>query len=127
MDNRPYIPEELQYTVHHIWCRKDGTTWVVGITDFAQRELGEVLFVDLPEPESYFADDEAFGTVESLKSVSDLYMPISGKVVEYNVVLEKDPGIVNRDCYGAGWMIRIQPEKDSILMDAATYLALLTN
>ncbi len=124
MNNTLHHPNELQYTARHIWCRREGTFLIAGITDFAQQQLGEILFIDLPDEGSHLEADAVFGTVESLKSVSSLYMPVSGEIMEINTLLAEDPTLANRDCYGAGWMIRIQPDKEQKLMDATDYLAL---
>lgn len=101
------LPEDLGYTARHVWARKDGDTLVIGITDFAQDQLGEILFVDLPDAGASFGADDEFGTVESLKTVSSLYMPVAGEVVERNEALEGKPTLVNLNCYADGWMLRI--------------------
>ncbi len=103
------LPEDLGYTARHVWARKDGDTLVIGITDFAQDQLGEILFVDLPDAGASFGADDEFGTVESLKTVSSLYMPVAGEVVEHNEALEGKPTLVNLNCYADGWMLRIRP------------------
>lgn len=117
----PNLPEELGYTARHVWVRPEGDTVVIGITDFAQKQLGEILFVDLPDAGASFGADEEFGTVESLKTVSSLYMPVAGDVIERNAALEETPALVNRDCYGAGWMLRVRPSESPALLDAAGY------
>ena len=113
------LPEDLGYTARHVWARKDGDTLVIGITDFAQDQLGEILFVDLPDAGASFGADDEFGTVESLKTVSSLYMPVSGEVVERNEALEGKPTLVNLNCYADGWMLRIRPTETPALMTAA--------
>lgn len=102
------IPAELKYTKDHEWVKLDGSTATVGITDFAQGELGDIVYVDISSVGQTVAQGEVFGTVEAVKTVSDLYMPISGKVVEVNPVLDGSPEKVNEDPYGDGWMIRIE-------------------
>lgn len=115
------LPEELGYTARHVWARKDGDTLVIGITDFAQDQLGEVLFVDLPDAGASFGADDEFGTVESLKTVSSLYMPVAGEVIEHNTALEGKPTLVNLNCYADGWMLRIRPTETPSLMTATEY------
>lgn len=103
------FPEELKYTKEHEWIRmnNDGTA-TVGITDFAQSELGDIVFVELEPEGSEFDQDEVFGTVEAVKTVSELFSPLSGEIVEINSELEDDPEIVNTDPYGQGWMVKIK-------------------
>lgn len=115
------LPEELGYTARHLWVRKDGDAVVIGITDFAQGQLGEILFVDLPDAGASFGSDDEFGTVESLKTVSPLYMPVAGEVIERNAALEAEPALVNRNCYAEGWMLRIRPSETPALLSAAEY------
>ncbi len=107
------IPEELKYSRDHEWIRVEGDTAVVGITDFAQSELGDIVYVDIETEGEELAKDEVFGTVEAVKTVSDLLMPVSGKIVEVNPELEEKPELVNSDPYGKGWMIRISIKDDS--------------
>lgn len=103
------FPEELKYTKEHEWIRiNDDGTATVGITDFAQSELGDIVFVELEPEGSEFGQDEVFGTVEAVKTVSELFSPVSGEIVEVNSELEGDPEIVNSDPYGQGWMIKIK-------------------
>lgn len=122
------IPKELRYTPEHEYLKstKDKDVYVVGITDYAQGELGDVVFVELPGTGKEFARMEAFGTIEAVKAVSDLYSPARGKVLEVNAKLADDPSLVNSDPYGAGWMIRLQVldvgDLDRLL-DAAAYAA----
>ena len=115
------IPADLRYTAEHEWIKleADGTA-LVGITDHAQASLGDVTFVELPETGDMFGAGEAFGVVESVKAASDLYLPIAGEIVAMNEELEGAPETLNSDPYGAGWIIRVQPE------DAATIDTLMT-
>ena len=119
------IPENLKYTKDHEWVRiEENGTVVIGITDYAQSSLGDITFVELPESDESFEEGDSFGVVESVKAASDLYMPLSGKVLESNAMLEGNPEAVNSDPYGEAWMVRVQPEDLSELdnlMDAATY------
>lgn len=122
------LPESLRYTKEHVWVRMDGDEAVVGISDFAQDQLGEIAFVDLPEPGSRFEAGNDFGTVESLKSVNQLFMPVSGEVVSINEELESTPTLVNVSPYAQGWMIRVRPDDSSVvaaLLDAPAYRASL--
>ncbi len=102
------VPEGLFYTEEHEWVRVDGNKGVVGITDFAQDQLGDVVFVDLPQPDTKLTQNNTLGVVESVKTVSDLYAPISGKITAVNKDLETQPELVNKDPYGKGWMIEIE-------------------
>jgi glycine cleavage system H protein len=103
------VPDDLKYTKEHEWVRVDGDRVTVGITDFAQDALGDVVYVDVPETGTQVKAGEPFGEVESTKSVSDVYAPVSGTVVDRNTKLADDPELVNRDPYGEGWMIAISP------------------
>lgn len=103
------VPEELRYTREHEWARREGDRVRVGITAYAQEQLGDVVFVELPKVGARVTAHQAFGVVESVKSVSDLFAPVTGEVVEVNADLKGDPALVNRDPYGRGWMIVIQP------------------
>ena len=102
------IPEGLKYTKDHEWVKIDGQTAIIGITDFAQGELGDIVYIDINTVGQEVGEHEIFGTVEAVKTVSDLYMPVSGKVVEINPLLDSNPEKVNEDPYGEGWMIRVQ-------------------
>ncbi len=102
------IPEGLKYTKDHEWVKIDGKTAIVGITDFAQRELGDIVYVDINTVGQDVGEHEIFGSVEAVKTVSDLYMPIKGKVSETNPILDRRPEKVNEDPYGEGWMIKIE-------------------
>lgn len=118
------IPAELRYSKEHEWVRVEGKVAVVGITDFAQEELGDIVNVELPDENDTFALDEAFGAVESVKASSEVFCPVSGKVIEINEPLFDTPEILNEDPYDEGWMIKIEmtdaSEADK-LMDAAAY------
>lgn len=118
------IPEDLRYTEEHEWVRPTGDDVEVGITDHAQDQLGDVVFVDLPPAGTAVEAGEAFGEVESTKSVSDLYAPVAGTVTAANEDLADRPELCNTDPYGAGWLVRIQPDDDAAvdgLLDAAAY------
>ncbi|HEX9306903.1 MAG TPA: glycine cleavage system protein GcvH [Anaeromyxobacter sp.] len=120
------FPEDLRYTREHEWARTKGTRIVVGITDFAQDQLGDVVYVELPDVGDPVKKGESFGVVESTKAVSELFAPISGKVVEVNSPLSDAPETINEDPYEEGWMIAIEPSDPKeleALMDAKTYRA----
>lgn len=120
-------PSDLKYTETHEWLRVEGGTGTTGITDFAQGELGDIVFVELPKVGSKVEKGKPMGTVEAVKAVSDLNAPASGEVEAVNVELEKSPDSVNKDCYGAGWMVKIKlsnPAEAGSLMDAAGYQAM---
>lgn len=120
------IPEGLQYTKDHEWIKIEGNTATVGITDFAQGELGDIVYVDITTKGQSVAQHDIFGTVEAVKTVSDLYMPIAGKVVEVNPILEGSPEKVNEDPYGDGWMIKVEISGTaSDLLSAAQYKELI--
>jgi len=121
------LPKALKYSKEHEWVKIDGNRAIVGITDFAQSELGDIVFVELPEVDDEVDAGSTFGTVESVKTVSDLYVPVSGRVVEVNDKLEDEPELVNDDPYGEGWMIVIEmsdPGQLDQLLDADGYEAL---
>ncbi len=101
-------PKELKYTKDHEWVRMEGNTATVGITDFAQGELGDIVFVEIETEGEAFEEGEVFGTIEAVKTVSDLFMPVSGRISEFNKSLESNPELVNDDPYGKGWMIKIE-------------------
>lgn len=122
------IPQELKYTKEHEYVREEGGVVVIGITDYAQGELGDIVFLELPEPGATFEAGDTFGTIEAVKAVSDLYAPIGGEIVEVNTALDNDPAAVNTDPYGDGWMIKMRPADSSALdglMDAAAYEGLV--
>jgi len=122
------IPAELKYTKEHEWVRVDGDVAVIGITDFAQSELGDIVYVEIETIGETLDKDEVFGSVEAVKTVSDLFMPVSGEILEFNEGLESNPEAVNSDAYGEGWMIKVKLSDASEidgLMDAAAYKALV--
>lgn len=122
------FPSELKYTKDHEWVRLEGNVAYVGITDFAQRELGDIVYVDINTIGKDVAQEEVFGTVEAVKTVSDLYMPIAGEVVEMNTELDANPELVNSDPYGKGWMVKVNVSNVSdydTLLSAADYQALV--
>ena len=123
------IPEELKYTEEHEWVRIEDDIAVVGITDFAQGELGDIVYLEIDTLDSQIDSNEVFGTVEAVKTVSDLFMPITGKVIEVNPSLEDKPELVNEDPYGLGWMVKVKcnnPIKSEDLLDAEAYKTLVT-
>lgn len=126
------IPESLKYTKEHEWIRVEGDVAVVGITDFAQGELGELVYVEVETVGQTVAKDEIFGTVEAVKTTSDLFMPVSCEILEFNGQLDEsdgdNPGLINEDPYGAGWIVKVKvtnPDELADLLDAAAYAALV--
>jgi len=122
------LPSELKYTKDHEWIKIEGTIATVGITDFAQGELGDIVYVDVDTLDDTVEEGEIFGSVEAVKTVSDLFMPLSGEVIKFNEALEDDPELVNSDPYDKGWMIKIEisdPSQVIDLLDAETYKALI--
>ena len=122
------IPSNLHYTKEHEWIRVEGNEAYVGITDYAQSELGEIVFVDITTEGETLAQGEVFGSVEAVKTVSDLNMPVQGEVLEINETINDQPELVNNDPYGEGWMIKISvvnPDELNNLLDAAGYQALI--
>ena len=122
------IPAELRYTKEHEWIRVEGDVAYVGITDYAQSELGEIVFVDINTEGETVNQNEVFGSVEAVKTVSDLNMPVTGEVLEVNETINDQPELVNNDPYGEGWMIKIQvadPAELDTLLDAAAYQAFI--
>ncbi len=118
------FPAELKYTKDHEWVRVDGGTGVVGITEYAQGELGDVVFVELPAVGTKLQQGKQFGTIEAVKTVSDLFAPMSGEIVEINEALKDSPEVVNKEPYGAGWMVKVKIADASelgSLLDAAKY------
>lgn len=109
------VPKELKYTKDHEWLSLDGEVATVGVTDFAQSELGDIVYVEVETLDETLEKEEVFGTVEAVKTVSDLFMPISGKVIEINEKLETNPEVVNEDPYGEGWMIKIRVSDENEL------------
>ena len=122
------FPGNIKYTSEHEWMRVEGNEAYVGITDYAQSELGEIVFIDVPTEGETVAQGEVFGSIEAVKTVSDLNMPVTGEVLEINGALDAQPELVNNDPYGEGWIIRISvkdPAELGSLMDAAAYEASL--
>ena len=121
-------PEDLKYTKDHEWVKVEGDTATIGITDFAQGELGDIVFVEIETGGETLDNEEVFGTVEAVKTVSDLFMPVTGEVLEFNSALEDNPALVNEDPYGEGWMIKVKVsdagELDALL-SAAHYQELI--
>ena len=119
------VPEELQYTKTHEWVRREDDVATVGITEHAQDELGDVVFIELPEKGASFGAGDAFGTVESVKAVSDLYAPVAGEVVEVNGALNDSPEKINEEPYGDGWIIRLRVSEEGDLLSAGDYQKVL--
>ena len=118
------IPAGLKYTKEHEWVKVDGDVATIGITDFAQGELGDIVYVEIETVGESLATEEVFGTVEAVKTVSDLFMPVSGEILEMNNALEGDPELVNSDPYGKGWMIKVKmsdPSEVDALLSASAY------
>jgi glycine cleavage system H protein len=115
------VPEELQYTRSHEWVRTEGDTATIGITDHAQEELGDIVYVELPEEGATFEAGDSFGTVESVKAVSDLYAPVGGEVTEVNEALNDNPEKINEDPYGDGWIVKLRVSGEGDLLSAADY------
>lgn len=121
-------PSELKYTKDHEWVKLEGNVATVGITDFAQSELGDIVFVDVDTVEDDLNEGEVFGSVEAVKTVSDLYLPVSGKVIEFNEELEGEPELVNTDPYGKGWIVKVELSEgadQSELLTAEQYQELI--
>lgn len=122
------FPTDLKYTKDHEWVRIDGDVATVGVTDFAQSELGDIVFVEVETEGEELEREETFGSVEAVKTVSDLFMPLSGEVIEFNQDIEGDPEIVNQDPYGKGWMVKIKmsnPSEVDDLLDVEAYKELV--
>ena len=122
------FPAHLKYTKDHEWLHLEGNTATIGITDFAQSELGDIVYIDVPTLNQSLKKEEVFGTVEAVKTVSDLFTPVSGKITEINSQLNDKPELVNKDPYGEGWMVKItvaNPAEVNDLMDAAAYKQLI--
>lgn len=122
------IPSNLKYSNDHEWCRVEGEYAYIGITDFAQSQLGDIVFVDVPTVGETLAANEIFGSIEAVKTVSDAFIPVSGEVVEFNEAVDADPALVNRDPYGEGWMIKVRmtaPEEVDALLSDAQYAELI--
>ncbi|MFV8226299.1 glycine cleavage system protein GcvH [Christiangramia aquimixticola] len=114
------IPQELKYTKDHEWVKIEGDTATIGVTDFAQGELGDIVYVEVETLDETLEREEVFGTVEAVKTVSDLYMPVSGEIIEFNDSLEDEPEKVNNDPYGDGWMIKVKLSDTSEVEDLLT-------
>ncbi len=122
------IPANLKYTKDHEWVKIEGDIVTVGVTDFAQSELGDIVFVEVETEGETLDQEEVFGTIEAVKTVSDLFMPLSGEIIEFNTEIEANPELVNTDPYGAGWMVKVKISDASQveeLLDAEAYTALL--
>ncbi len=122
------VPGDLKYSKEHEWVKIDGNTATLGITEYAQGELGDIVFVELPNIGDNFDLMQAFGTIEAVKAVSDMYLPLAGKVLEVNSNLDDDPMLINRDPYGDGWIIKIEltnPAEVELLLDANSYKELV--
>jgi glycine cleavage system H protein len=122
------VPGNLKYTKDHEWVRVEGDVAIVGITDFAQGELGDIVYVEIETEGETLDQEEVFGSVEAVKTVSDLFMPLSGEIVEFNANLEANPELVNSDPYGEGWMIKVRmsdPSQVENLLDASVYSDLI--
>ena len=122
------ILEDLGYTARHVWARKDGDTLVIGITDFAQSQLGDIVFVDVPTVGETLSAGVVFGSIEAVKTVSDAFLPVGGEILEFNEAVDADPAIVNRDAYGEGWLVKVRmsnPAEYDALLDAAAYEQLI--
>lgn len=122
------FPTDVKYTKEHEWIRVEGDIAYVGITDYAQEQLGDIVFVDIPTIDETLAAGETFGTIEVVKTISDLFLPVAGTILEQNEALADQPELVNQDPYGEGWIIKIKPADDANfdeLLDAEAYKALV--
>jgi glycine cleavage system H protein len=122
------VPANLKYSNDHEWLRVEGDVAVIGITDYAQSQLGDIVFVDVPTVGETIAANEVFGSIEAVKTVSDAFTPVSGEVIEFNEAVEADSSLVNKDPYGEGWLVKIKmsdPAEVDALLDAAAYEALI--
>lgn len=118
------LPDDRRYTSAHIWLKKENDECLLGITDYAQAQLGQIVYVDLPEAGKRFAANAEFGTIESVKAVSPLLMPVAGVIDSANPAVASEPGLINNDCYGKGWLVKITPddwEATRRLLDADQY------
>lgn len=123
------VPSDLKYTKDHEWVRLEGDLAIVGVTDFAQSELGDIVYVEVDSLDSEVSKEEVFGSIEAVKTVSDLFMPLSGEVVEFNEALESNPELVNNDPYGKGWIIKIKvsnSEEINDLLNNSEYTKLIS-
>lgn len=124
------FPNDVKYTKEHEWIRLEGDVAYAGITDYAQEQLGDIVFVDIQTVGETLAADEVFGTIEVVKTISDLFLPVAGEVLEQNETLEEQPELVNKDPYGEGWLIKIKPAADAdfdSLLDAEAYKTLIND
>jgi len=122
------IPENLYYTNDHEWIKVEGNTGIIGVTDFAQHQLGDIVFVDVTTVGESLAEGDTFGTIEAVKTVSDLFMPIDSEVIEFNEALNNEPELINKDPYEAGWIVKVKiadTSKLSALLSAEQYKALV--
>ncbi len=122
------VPADLKYSNDHEWCRVEGDIAVVGITDFAQSQLGDIVFVDVPTVGETLASGDVFGSIEAVKTVSDAFLPVSGEILEFNEAVDADPATVNRDAYGEGWLVKVKmsdPAEVDALLSAADYERLI--
>lgn len=122
------VPSNLKYSNDHEWCRVEGDVAYIGITDFAQSQLGDIVFVDVPTVGETIAAGDVFGTIEAVKTVSDAFSPVSGEIVEFNDAVDADPAVVNKDAYGEGWLIKIKmsnPSEVDALLSDEQYKALI--
>ncbi len=122
------VPANLRYSNDHEWCRVEGDIAVIGITDFAQSQLGDIVFVDVPTVGESLAANEVFGSIEAVKTVSDAFLPIGGEIIEFNEAVDADPAIVNRDAYGEGWLVKVKmsnPAEVDSLLTAEQYMELI--
>lgn len=122
------VPANLKYSNDHEWCRVEGDTAYIGITDFAQSQLGDIVFVDVPTVGETLAAGDVFGSIEAVKTVSDAFIPVSGEILEFNPTVDADPAIVNKDAYGEGWLIKVKlsdPAEVDALLSADQYKELI--
>lgn len=122
------VPTDLKYTKDHEWLRTEGETGYIGVTDFAQGELGDIVFIEIETVGETLKKEEVFGTIEAVKTVSDMFMPVSGEILEMNPVIEETPEVVNKDPYGKGWMVKIKltnPSEINDLLSAEKYSELI--
>lgn len=122
------VPANLKYSNDHEWCRIEGDVAVIGITDFAQSQLGDIVFVDVPTVGETLAAGEVFGSIEAVKTVSDAFLPVGGEILEFNSTVDADPATVNRDPYGEGWLVKVRmsdPSECDALLSAEQYTELI--
>ena len=122
------VPANLKYSNDHEWCRVEGGEAFIGITDFAQSQLGDIVFVDVPTVGETLSAGDVFGSIEAVKTVSDAFIPVGGEIVEFNEAVDADPAVVNRDAYGEGWLVKVKmsnPAEYDVLLGAADYEKLI--